>query len=144
MSIGHVIKNHCDETLFYIFVLIMLGLLMIMARFICSGGVSLKRKCHHFDESFITGCTESCHFDNFRCSQWWRFHQNEDIFVSVFMHIFSAQATGGLSENISVPIFLPKNLKILNQRSLLLAHLINVPLLGDHFFLKEGPFSRRS
>ena len=44
---------------------------------------SLKRKCHHFDESFITGCTESCHFDNFRCSQWWRFHQNEDIFVSV-------------------------------------------------------------
>ena len=44
---------------------------------------TLKRKCHHFDESFITGCTESCHFDNFRCSQWWRFHQNEDIFVSV-------------------------------------------------------------
>ena len=47
--------------------------------------ISLKRKCHHFDESFITGCTESCHFDNFRCSQWWRFHQNEDIFVSVMM-----------------------------------------------------------
>ena len=46
--------------------------------------ISLKRKCHHFDESFITGCTESCHFDNFRCSQWWRFHQNEDIFVSVY------------------------------------------------------------
>ena len=46
---------------------------------------SLKRKCHHFDESFITGCTESCHFDNFRCSQWWRFHQNDDIFVSVLV-----------------------------------------------------------
>ena len=45
---------------------------------------TLKRKCHHFDEIFITGCTESCHFDNFRCSQWWRFHQNEDIFVSVY------------------------------------------------------------
>ena len=44
---------------------------------------SLKRKCHHFDEIFVTGCTESCHFDNFRCSQWWKFHQNDDIFVSV-------------------------------------------------------------
>ena len=49
------------------------------------GDTTLKRKCHHFDESFITGCTESCHFDNFRCSQWWRFHQNEDIFVSVYV-----------------------------------------------------------
>ena len=26
--------------------------------------------CRHFDAIFITGCTESCHFDNFRCSQW--------------------------------------------------------------------------
>ena len=32
---------------------------------------------------FITGCTGSCHFDNFQCSQWWKFHQNEDIAVSV-------------------------------------------------------------
>ena len=45
--------------------------------------LTLKRKCSHFDEIFITGCTESCHFDNFRCSQWWRFRQNEDISVSV-------------------------------------------------------------
>ena len=45
---------------------------------------SLKRKCRHFDEIFITGCTGSCHFDNFQCSQWWKFHQNEDISVSVF------------------------------------------------------------
>ena len=43
----------------------------------------LKRKCRHFDEIFITGCTGSCHFDNFQCSQWWKFHQNEDISVSV-------------------------------------------------------------
>ena len=43
---------------------------------------SLKRKCLHFDEIFITGCTESCQNDNFQCSQWWKFHQN-DIFVSV-------------------------------------------------------------
>ena len=35
-----------------------------------------------FDEIFITGCTESYHFDNFRCSLWWRFCQN-DISVSV-------------------------------------------------------------
>ena len=44
---------------------------------------TLKRKCLHFDEIFITGCTESCQNDNFRCSQWWNFHQNDDIFVSV-------------------------------------------------------------
>ena len=40
---------------------------------------SLKRKCCHFDEILITDCTESCHFDNFRCSQWWKFRQNDDI-----------------------------------------------------------------
>ena len=50
----------------------------------------LKRKCHHFDEIFVTGCTESCHFDNFRCSQWWKFHQNDDIFVSVGICTFWA------------------------------------------------------
>ena len=44
---------------------------------------SLKRKCRRFDEILITGCTGSCHFDNFQCSQWWKFHQNEDISVSV-------------------------------------------------------------
>ena len=30
----------------------------------------------HFDAIFITGCTGSCHFDNFQCSQWWKFHRN--------------------------------------------------------------------
>ena len=46
-----------------------------------------KRKCH-FDEILITGCTGSCHFDNFQCSQWWQFHQNENISASVlpFLH----------------------------------------------------------
>ena len=46
-------------------------------------GLPLKRKCCHFDEILITDCTESCHFDNFRCSQWWKFRQNDDISVSV-------------------------------------------------------------
>ena len=46
-------------------------------------GNSLKRKCHHFDGIFITGCTGSCHFDNFQCSQWWKFCQNDNISVSV-------------------------------------------------------------
>ena len=32
---------------------------------------------------FITGCTGSCQNDNFQCSQWWKFRQNDDIFVSV-------------------------------------------------------------
>ena len=51
---------------------------------------SLKRKCRHFDEIFITGCTGSCQFDNFQCSQWWKFHQNEDISVSVIAIAFPA------------------------------------------------------
>ena len=44
---------------------------------------TLNHKYRHFDEIFVTGCTGSCHFDNFQCSQWWKFHQNEDISVSV-------------------------------------------------------------
>ena len=48
-----------------------------------SWSYTLKRKCRHFDEILITGCTGSCYFDNFKCSQWWQFHQNEDISLSV-------------------------------------------------------------
>ena len=47
---------------------------------------TLKRKSLHFDEMFITGCTGSCQNDNFQCSQWWKFRQNDDIFVSVYVH----------------------------------------------------------
>ena len=36
-------------------------------------------------EIFITGCTGSCQNDNFQCSQWLKFRQNDDIFVSVYM-----------------------------------------------------------
>ena len=46
---------------------------------------TLKRQCRHFDEIFITGCTESCQNDNFLCSQWWKFHQNDNISVSMNM-----------------------------------------------------------
>ena len=38
--------------------------------------LSPKRKCRNFDEIFITDYTGSCHFDNFQCSLWWKFHQN--------------------------------------------------------------------
>ena len=31
----------------------------------------------HFDEMFITGCTGRFQNDNFQCSQWWRFRQND-------------------------------------------------------------------
>ena len=50
-----------------------------------SSMTTLKQKCRHFDEILITGCTGSCHFDNFQCSQWWKFRQNEDISVSVYI-----------------------------------------------------------
>ena len=44
---------------------------------------TLELECLHFDEIFITGCSGSCQNDNFQCSQWWKFRQN-DIFVSVY------------------------------------------------------------
>ena len=41
----------------------------------CTENCQMKRKCCHFHEIFITGFTESYHFDNFWCSQWWKFNQ---------------------------------------------------------------------
>ena len=58
--------------------------------------LTLKRKCCHFDDILITGCTGSCHFDNFQCSQWWKFHQNEDIFVSVNSNEFMKKSLLGV------------------------------------------------
>ena len=43
----------------------------------------LKRKYCHFDEIVVIGCTGSCNFDNFWCSQWRQFRQNCDVFISV-------------------------------------------------------------
>ena len=48
-----------------------------------SQSLTQTRKCLHFDEIIINGCTGSCQSDNFQCSQWWKFRQNDDIFVSV-------------------------------------------------------------
>ena len=41
---------------------------------------SLKRK-RHFKNMFIAGCSEKYHFDNSRCSQSWKFRQNDNISV---------------------------------------------------------------
>ena len=49
----------------------------------CIQAKALKRKCRPFDKILIIGCTGSCYFDNFQCSQWWKFHQNDNISVSV-------------------------------------------------------------
>ena len=45
----------------------------------------LKWTCCHFKEIFITGCTRSCQNDNFLCSQWRKFPQNDDVFITVFV-----------------------------------------------------------
>ena len=37
-----------------------------------------------FDKIFIIGCIERCQNDNFQCSQWWKFQQNDNITISVF------------------------------------------------------------
>ena len=80
---------------------------------------TLKRKCRHFDEILITGCTGSCHFDNFQCSQWWKFHQNEDISVSVIMHrkLSTIGSDNGLSPGRHQAIIWT------NARILLIGHL---------------------
>ena len=44
---------------------------------------SLKRKYRHFDDILINHCTRSCRFNNFRCSQWCKFHYNGNSSVSV-------------------------------------------------------------
>ena len=71
------------------------GDICVMCMYMCViSTVTLKRKCRHFDEILITGCTGSCHFDNFQCSQWWKFHQNEDISVSVNEYDLQMWLTG--------------------------------------------------
>ena len=50
----------------------------------CAGiTIAPRHKCN-LDEIFVISCTESCQNDNFQCSQWRQFHQN-DISVSMYM-----------------------------------------------------------
>ena len=51
-------------------------------KFFCYQWCHATQKCCHFDKISITACTGSCHCDNFQCSQWWKFCQN-DISISV-------------------------------------------------------------
>ena len=46
--------------------------------------VPSKQKCCHFDEIFITGSFSTYQNDNFQSGQCWKFHQNDDISVSVY------------------------------------------------------------
>ena len=43
----------------------------------------LKRKYLHFDKIVIDGSIGRCQNENFQCSRWWKFRQNDDILVSV-------------------------------------------------------------
>ena len=65
----------------------LLTLIMFNPSIVKSYFHSLKQKCLHFDEIFITGCTGSCQNDNFQCSQWLKFRQNDNIFVSVLYSV---------------------------------------------------------
>ena len=49
-----------------------------------SSSHTLKRACRHFDKIYIYGCTGKCHYNNFHCSQWRKFRQNDKISVSVY------------------------------------------------------------
>ena len=57
---------------------------------------SLTQKCGHFDDIFIAGCSASCHFDNFWCHQWWKFHRNDNISVSVLLMGSQSQSNNEL------------------------------------------------
>ena len=50
-----------------------------------ANALELCLSCTNPSILFITCCTESCHFDNFQCSHWWNFHQNDNISVSVYL-----------------------------------------------------------
>ena len=82
-----------------------------MYRFLGLDLYTLKRKCLHFDEIFITGCTGSCQNDNFQCSQWLKFRQNDDIFVSVYDTVdFSETVTHYPSPPVERSVWLQVNI----------------------------------
>ena len=58
---------------------------------VIGSGQSLEQQCLHFEEIFVISCTRSCQNDNFRCSQWRRFHQNDPISVSVIVWLSGNQ-----------------------------------------------------
>ena len=45
------------------------NLIIFIMHYLKALNKTLRWKCHHFDKIFITGCTGSCYFDNFQCSQ---------------------------------------------------------------------------
>ena len=46
----------------------------------CHFGTCSTWNCCYFDQIFFTGCPGSCQNDNFRCSQWWKFYQDDRHF----------------------------------------------------------------
>ena len=40
---------------------------------------------HHFSEILVIGFTGNCHFENIQWNQWWKFHQNYNLYVSLFI-----------------------------------------------------------
>ena len=67
---------------------------------------SLKQKCCHFDEIFITTSTQRCQIGNLQCNQCCKFDQN-DISVSTFTghhnNVFDMTSWGRL--NIKIPSY---------------------------------------
>ena len=47
--------------------------------------IILNRKCCHIDEIYVTVCTINFRNEKFQCSQWQKFCQHDDIFISVYV-----------------------------------------------------------
>ena len=51
------------------------------------------RRCRHFDEVVVIGCTGSCQNTNFQYYKWQKNNQNDDIFVSLKASVFYKTVT---------------------------------------------------
>ena len=62
-----------------------------------------RKRCCHLNEICITGCTGSCQNDNFQCSQWWKFRENDVITRTNCCHIINVVSADDLSVCMEVP-----------------------------------------
>ena len=63
----------------------------------------------HFDKIFIIGCTRRCHNDNVRCSQWWKFFQNDVISTSVYWLICTGMFQSEHQKGVKICSILTQN-----------------------------------
>ena len=74
---------------------------------------------------FITDCTESWHFDNFQCSQLWKFHQNA-ISTSVCSVTIMDTSVHLNTANSLAPRGFDYNLKLVNFKLIAMINFLSI------------------